>query len=390
QAQKMQAVGYLTGGVAHEFNNLLTGILGQAELLELKEADPDKKKRLQSIGTAATDAAELISRYREKFQRTLSGERQDVVDLEQVVRDVVDLQGQRTAGSAQERDIAVEVQPGGPWLALGNASEFKEVITNLLLNALSATAEKGDVSVSVGTDGDHVCVRVKDTGHGISPQALPRIFDPFFTTKKDQGTGIGLTISRTILKNHGGDLRVSSKLGEGSLFVALLPRWRGEILKGGSPAEKTSVGRKVKALLVEDNAQTSETIREMLLSLGIEADCVDDASGAEDALRAEVYDLVVTDFHLKESTGLDVLRAVKNRGIPTPVLLITGNRDGLRKEDAERFGSDGLLLKPFTIRQLGSAINKLMEASAADNPLVRPGARIGGPAPVPQRGPSAE
>jgi putative nucleotidyltransferase with HDIG domain len=185
--------------IGHEFNNLLTGVLGQAEILKMHEEDPVKSKRLQSIETAATDAAELIARYRGKFGKALSEGAQNVADLEQATRDVLELQEQKRAIQAGERNIGMEVQPGGPWLALGNTMEIKEVITNLLLNALDATEEKGEVSVSVGSQGDSVFIRVQDTGQGISPQTLNQIFDPFFTTKKGQGPAIGLTVSRNIM-----------------------------------------------------------------------------------------------------------------------------------------------------------------------------------------------
>lgn len=357
--------------IGHEFNNLLTGVLGQAELLQLKERDPEKKKRLQSIENAATDAADLIARYRKKFGRTLSGNRQNVLDLEQLAREVLELQGQQGAGRSGGREIPLEVQPGGPWLALGNVSEIKEVLINLLLNAQDATAGKGEVSVSVGGQGKHAFVRVKDTGHGIPPQTLGRIFDPFFTTKKGQGTGIGLTISRTILKNHGGDLKVSSRPGEGSVFEALLPRWRGEISKNNSLEDHASFRRKVKALLMEDNDQTRETVRDMLHSIGVDADCVGDAAEVEERLQREVYDLVLID--LKESTVLEMIQAIKNRGVPAPVLLVTGKRDEAEEELPERLGLEGVLLKPFTMRQLSSAVNKVLEGSASDPRGPRPG-----------------
>ncbi len=291
--------------IGHEFNNLLSGILAQAELIEVTEADPAKKKRLQSIESAVTDAAAHITRYQKKFSKKLPTDTQTVADLEQAAREVLELQGQR--GPYEEQAIDLEVQPGGPWLAIANTSELKEVITNLLLNALDATREKGKVSIKVSSEGGHVFVRVEDTSHGIPPRALSRIFDPFFTTKEGQGTGLGLTISRSILKNHGGDLKASSRPGLGNEFEARFPRWKGEISTSDAEEEVTPIHRKVKALVVEDNDQMSDSLRDILLSLEIDADLAADASRAEELLGIEVYDFVITDLHLEESSGLDVI-----------------------------------------------------------------------------------
>ena len=363
--------------IGHEFNNLLSGILAQAELIEVTEADPAKKKRLQSIESAVTDAAALISRYQKKFSKKLPTDTQTVADLEQTAREVLELQGQRRP--YEEQAIDFEVQPGGPWLAIANASEIKEVITNLLLNALDATREKGEVSIKVGSEGGHVFVRVEDTGHGIPPQSLNRIFDPFFTTKEEQGTGIGLTISRSILKNHGGDLKASSRPGLGSEFEARLPRWKGEISTSDAEEEVTPLHRKVKALVVEDNDQMRDSLRDILLSLEIDADLAADASRAEELLGIEVYDFVITDLHLKESSGLDVIRFLKDRRLHTPALLITGKWESGEQLRVEGSGVAGVLFKPFTIRQLSGAISKILEDSSTGSIVLHAGERPDAP-----------
>jgi putative nucleotidyltransferase with HDIG domain len=374
--------------IGHEFNNLLTGVLGQAEILKMHEEDPVKSKRLQSIETAATDAAELIARYRGKFGKALSEGAQNVADLEQATRDVLELQEQKRAIQAGDRKIGLEVQPSGPWLALGNTMEIKEVITNLLLNALDATEEKGQISVTVGSQGDSVFVRVQDTGQGISPQTLSQIFDPFFTTKKGQGTGIGLTISRNIMRNHGGDLKVSSTPGQGSIFEARLPRWKGEISKDDSQEETMPIGRKSKALLVEDNERTRDTVQDMLQSLGIKVEPVTSPTSIEETLRDEVYDFVITNLHLKDTSAAEVVQSVKEAGLTTPVLLITGEREEGEQKLIDQVGPAAVLFKPFTVRQLSSALNKILITSAPPPRVARSKAQSGGPSKGASKSPS--
>lgn len=229
QTEKLRALGEMAAGIAHDFNNLLTIILTRVQLLRLKMAPLESQaigKDLQAIERAATDGAETVRRIRE-LTRVQAVERSlEPVDINSLIRDVVELTRPRWYYEAQSKGIHVDCHLNLEEVPLvtGNPAELREVLTNLVFNALEAMPHGGVLSLSTGPAGapGWVEVRIQDSGVGIPPEVLRRIFDPFFSTKGPQNSGLGLSVSYGIIASYGGTIEVESQQEEGSTFTIRL------------------------------------------------------------------------------------------------------------------------------------------------------------------------
>ena len=221
QAGKLAAVGQLVSGVAHEINNPLAVIVGQAQLLGRRLVDPDHVQRVDRIRASGMQAAKIV-RELQTFVRPRPRE-VTLVDLREVIARVLALREDalRVSGIALVREIAASVSP-----VRGDASQLEQVLLNLVLNAEQALAgcTEGRIAVRLHAHEGRVRVAVADTGAGIPADVLPRIFEPFFSTKAvGQGTGLGLSICYSIVQSHGGRLTADSHPGLGATFVVDLP-----------------------------------------------------------------------------------------------------------------------------------------------------------------------
>jgi PAS domain S-box-containing protein len=229
QAEKLRVLGELAAGMAHDFNNVLTTILTRAQLLqqqlEMREA---MQRGLSLIGQAAADGAAIVRRLQQlaRGEAVLEGQ---AVDLAALVRTVVEstqpVWREQTAREGRPVAVALELALVPPvW---GRAAELREVLTNLLLNAVEAMPHGGRLTFRTWAQAGQVCVAVGDTGVGMTAEVQQRIFDPFFTTKGARGTGLGLTVSQALVKGHQGTLSVQSAPGRGATFVITLPTYEG-------------------------------------------------------------------------------------------------------------------------------------------------------------------
>jgi two-component system NtrC family sensor kinase len=219
-AEKMSAIGQLAGGVAHEINNPLGGILAFTQLMSREDRDPVDLENLKLIQDAAMRAKRIVESLL-RFSRRPRDEERGPVDLAHVADEALFLV------QAQMKDDRVEVvrDYSTPGLALGNANQLQQIFVNLVVNALQAMDGKGRLTLSVGPAAPgRVRASVMDTGPGVSPEIAKRIFEPFFTTKPEgKGTGLGLSICYQIVDDHGGSIRVEPGVEQGASFVVELP-----------------------------------------------------------------------------------------------------------------------------------------------------------------------
>jgi two-component system, NtrC family, sensor kinase len=219
QAEKMAAVGQLAGGVAHEINNPLGGILAFAQLMSREDRSPEDQESLRLIQDAAVRAKRIVESLL-RFSRRPREEERGPVDLAQVADDALFLL--QSHGKAGRFEIERRYEPA---VALGNANQLQQVFVNLIVNALQAMGATGKLTLAVGPAGPgRVRLSVSDTGPGVRPEIAKRIFEPFFTTKPEgQGTGLGLSICYQIAEEHGGAIRVEPATDRGATFVVELP-----------------------------------------------------------------------------------------------------------------------------------------------------------------------
>ncbi len=225
QAEKLKALGELSAGVAHDFSNLLGGILGHAQLMLRDIEDPKQRKRLVHIEQAAKDGAETVERILE-FTRTQAQRPFEPVDLNAVVEDTVALSRPRWENETRVFGTPLDVQlclSGIPPIA-GHGVKLREVLTNILLNAVDAMPDGGALTIRTWHEGGSVFLSVQDSGLGIPDDVQSRIFDPFFSTKGTLGTGLGLSVAYGIVGQHGGHITVDSAPAQGSTFTLCFPR----------------------------------------------------------------------------------------------------------------------------------------------------------------------
>ncbi len=366
QSEKLTALGQVAGGIAHDFNNLLQAILGYSQLMTKNMGNAEVVRRgLSVIETAATGGAETVRRI-QKFARLRPDEPFVSVEINQVIQDAVAITRPRweervaKGGVPLRLDLRLTPLPA----VMGRPSELNEVITNLILNAIDAMPEGGTLGIYTRPEGDeHVVLTVTDTGVGMPEHVRTRIFDPFFTTKGEVGTGLGLSVSFSIVQRHSGEMRVESQAGRGTTFTIVLPVGMAEVQAPAGP--ETVMGtRRGRILLVDNEFPVMTILGEMLTEAGHHVLPV--ASGAE-AMRVFVpggFDLVLTNLGMTGMTGWDVAERIRASDPRVPVVFITGW--GLQAEDRERcrkLGVINVLFKPVRPADLHQAVQEALAVS---------------------------
>jgi PAS domain S-box-containing protein len=368
QSEKLTALGQMAGGIAHDFNNLLQAILGYAQLMGKNPANVDVVRRgLDVIEAAATGGAETVRRI-QKFARLRPDEPFVSLDLNSVVNDAVAITQPRWEERAAKGGLPLRMELSLPTIpvVMGRPSELNEVITNLILNAIDAMPEGGVLSIRTSVErGASVVLTVADTGTGMPEAVRKRVFDPFFTTKGELGTGLGLSVSYSIVKRHNGEMRVDSQVGRGTAFTIVLPV--AAALSADAPTEADTLGsRRGRILLVDNDAQVLAILTEMLREGNHEVVPVASGTAAMDAFRPGAFDLILTNLGMVGMTGWEVAQRIRARDRNVPVVFITGW--GLHEEDQERcrhLGIHHVLFKPVGPSELHRAIQTTLAEHAA-------------------------
>ena len=377
QSQKMQAIGQLAGGVAHDFNNVLTAIIGYSDLLlaNHRPTDPsfqDIMQIKQNANRAAGLVRQLLAFSRRQTLRPQTLQLNDVLsELQMLLR--------RLVGETIQLDV---VYGRDLWQVKADLNQFEQVIVNLVVNARDAiddggkitlrtrnfaAAECGDLKEVDVALADYVLVEVEDTGRGIPPDVRAKIFEPFFTTKDvGKGTGLGLSMVYGIVKQTGGYVFCDSEPGAGATFRILLPRRSAdevdEPVKVEAPKPAADLTGRGAILLVEDEEAVRAFASRALASRGY---TVLEAETGLDALRVveaatEPIDLIVSDVIMPEMDGPTMLTELRKRGLTAKVIFVSGYADDAFARNLPE-GQDFVFLpKPFSLKQLIETVKGLM------------------------------
>jgi two-component system cell cycle sensor histidine kinase/response regulator CckA len=372
QAQKMEAVGRLAGGVAHEFNNLLASIIGFGSLLE-RSLDPRSKAR-SDVGhiLEAADRASGLVRQLLTFARKQPVHARDV-DLNAVLTRVLPM-----LRSLMPDDVSLKLElVEEPLHVCVDPGQMEQVILNLVINARDAIAAGGSIVLRVAREptpvgsvselgaGSQIALSVRDTGAGIPSSVLEHIFEPFFTTKgPDRGTGLGLSIVYSIVKQNGGSVHVESELGTGTQFILRFPEVQeaSESVES-APALDLPTGDET-VLLVEDDPLVRTSTRRMLLALGYRVLVAENGRAALELSLGDVHlDAVISDVVMPELSGPDMVQELLKAHDDLCVLFLSGHSEAMRLERG--VGAQfPVLEKPFTLARLSRAVRSVLDAKA--------------------------
>jgi len=376
RAQRMEAIGTLAGGIAHDLNNALAPITMSLSLLR---ARPDNPRMIDTMERSAMRAVGMV-RQLLAFAKGAEGQRVPVetrhlvTDLEAIIRPTF----------PKNIQVVTRVPETAP-MVLGDATQLHQVLLNLCVNARDAMPGGGTLTLGTAAvvvdaafaasaqdanaqPGRYVVLRVADTGTGIPPEVAERMFDPFFTTKgPEYGTGLGLSTVLGVVKGHGGFIQVASHAGIGTTFTVYLPADAGAVVE--TPAEKhegfTGAGETV--LFVDDEAAVREAARQVLRRLNLTP--VLAADGAEALAQVARYrdrlHAVVTDLHMPKMDGLAFVYALRELLPDIPVIVSSGRLDDGPAAEFMALGVHLILDKPFTEDSLANALKAALRSSSS-------------------------
>ncbi len=363
RAEKLRALGQMASGVAHDFNNLLAAISGRTQLLLGRIDDPVQKRWLQAIKRAADDGAQTVRRLQE-FTRIRRDQPFVAVDLNEIIRGALEVTETRWREDAQSRGIVIAVETALPPLPPigGDAVELREMMTNLILNAVDAMPQGGRLRLSSSADDTEVEARIEDTGVGMTEEVRQKLFDPFFTTKGPQGTGLGLSITYGIVTRHGGRIVVESEPGRGSSIRLRFPRRTDLGEAAGAVPEPALTGvRPLRCLVVDDDEEVAGALADLLSSRGHEVVVVTKSTDALSHVVRERFDIVFSDLAMPDMSGWQVAQAVKAASPALPVVLITGFGVELSPEQCRANHVDAVLAKPVALGELLAVAARLTQ-----------------------------
>jgi nitrogen-specific signal transduction histidine kinase/ActR/RegA family two-component response regulator len=378
ESQKLQAVATLAGGIAHDFNNLLTSVLGNISLALMKLGPGHEASAGLKDAERASERASELTRQLLRFSRKSSAELQPV-DVNQSVNEVVSLL-KHSIGPG----VAIETQlEPRLWRVEADAGQMAQVVMNLCVNAWDAIGEQGSIRIRSSNQklsrrscrgqpearpGEFVEVVVIDDGSGMDEATLARVFEPFFTTKEPgKGTGLGLAMVYSIVKQHHGWVRVSSRRGEGSEFRVYLPR-----TKRRAAARKESPGRDMRRgretiLLADDEDGVRKLAAAVLEHNGHRVIQVKNGAEALDAFRKsrKQVRLVLLDLKMPKMSGWEALERIRRLAPEVPVILTSGCALDEEQGEARLRGARALLPKPYRAQTLLTAVGESLDAQRA-------------------------
>ena len=373
RAQRMESIGTLAGGIAHDLNNVLAPILLSIEMLKMEAEDPDTLETLTTIETSARRGADMVQQvlgFARGFDR-----KERVVDIRRVVSDL-----ERVIRDTFPKSIDIQVEcPEGLWLVLADPTQLHQVLMNLAVNARDALPHGGRLRIAMAnvvldehyatmsgeaSPGPHVRISVVDSGMGMSKEVMERIFDPFFTTKEvGKGTGLGLSTVAAIIKAHGGFVNVYSEPGNGTTFRLYFPaREEGEEMDQEVLGIELLRGDGEVILVVDDESSVREITKQTLQTFGYRVVTARDGADAVAiyAQRGEEIDLVLTDMVMPIMDGPATIQALRRMDPQVRIIAASGLGANGGVARAVESGIRHFLPKPYTADTLLGAIHRVL------------------------------
>lgn len=375
--ERLNALGQMASGIAHDFNNALVPIAGYTDILldhpdQLK--DTQKALRcLRLIQTAVRDAASVVSRLREFYRRRKDSEKFLPVELNQMVKQVIDLTRPKWRDEARARGCTIEVRAELEPIpsVLGSVSELREMLTNLIFNALDAMPKGGAITIKTlrahpapetggdrsGGQSEQVSLEVSDTGVGMTEETRQRCLEPFFSTKGERGSGLGLAMVYGTVKRHRGTLDLNSAVGAGTRVTLSFPAE--SATEAEAPRRRSLPARSLDVLVVDDEPMARDVMTLYLTGDGHRVQTASNGHEGLEQFKAGHFDVVLTDQAMPGLNGGELAGLIKALAPAVPVILVTGFGDILEATDGQPAGVDLVLTKPVSMAVLRETLAEL-------------------------------
>jgi PAS domain S-box-containing protein len=375
RAQRLENIGRLAGGIAHDLNNILTPLIVGIDLLQLSCTDPSDRSLLATMGASVQRGADLIRKIL-TFARGLDGQRH-LVQLGPLIGELAGLFQQTFPKSIAIRtDVAADL-----WLVNADATQMHQILTNLCVNARDAMPQGGRLRIAARNQpldeeeslwldglaaGRYVVLEVEDTGTGIPAAIRDRIFEPFFTTKElGKGTGLGLSTTLDIVRHHGGRIRVESEKAKGTRFVVYLPAQDSpEAAPGEHDRRELPAGHGELILVIDDEAAMLQIAKLTLTTAGYQVLTAQNGAEGVTLFAQQPWDvqLVLTDLVMPVMQGAAVIQALQRLNPTVRIIATSGLGAGAETGQAIVAGVKGFLPKPYTIEALLATVRSVLES----------------------------
>jgi PAS domain S-box-containing protein len=374
QAQKLESIGMLASGIAHEFNNILTGIIPNAELIKMTiSPETPNFNRAASIQKSAVRASDIV-------KKLLSFSRDDKININEI-SNFVDVANETIdiLKKLFQKNIQINSSyPGDLYQVKIDSTRLQQIIMNLSINAKDAITEEGEINITANNfevdntmsspgdlpPGKYVLMQISDTGQGIQRKNLSKIFDPFFTTKEPgKGTGLGLSIIYGIIKSINGKIEVQSELNVGTTFTAYLPATGKKVEEEFKDYSIEIQDGNKSILIIDDEPMVREMSRDMLNTIGYTVFVSDNGA---DGLKifednSETIDLILLDLLMPEMNGITCFKKLKEIKNDVKVIISSGVADLNKRKELQEIGVAGYLEKPYSLKTIAESLKDLLE-----------------------------
>ncbi len=359
QRERLSALGEMSHALAHDLNNTLSPVVGYAQLLgRVSELAPEHKEWVTAIAQNASDAAAVVQSL-QRFTGQRDEAAMECMDLRKVVQQVPNLTRPRWKDEPQKSGHEIDFRlqlAEEPALIRGNPVEMRQMLVNLVFNAVDAMPEGGTITIGLRSTDESVTMRVSDTGRGMTEEEQRRCLEPYYSNRCN-GSGLGLSVCYGIVQKHNGSISLSSRSGAETTFDVSFPR----MLEPEEPQREipqpTSSPVKKRILYIDDDEQVRDATKWMLQVLGHRVDLAEDGLSGLSKFREGDYDLVITDLGMAGMDGSEVVRAIKETDPTFPVALITGwPASDVAKRFSETDRPDWIIEKPATLEDFQTAL----------------------------------
>ena len=358
QSQKMEAIGTMAGGVAHNFRNILAVVSMNSELVRMKYRDERALQEIADVISNYSKRGEQLIEGLMQFSRRESKKDYQPLNLDEVIRETYEL-----TSISFDKMINIHLKIPEPLTIMGDHSGISQVLINLCTNAMDAMPEGGELHMEAKKEGEKALVIIADTGEGMDKDTQERCFDPFFTTKEvNKGTGLGLSTTYGIVKEHGGDIHVYSEIGQGTTFKLYFPLTSSDMrIPEESPA-KIVRGKGEKVLVVDDEREMCRVMEELLKRLGYKAAYVRSGNSAIEKYKSWRPDVVLLDRNMPEMDGVSCSEKIMDYDPNAKIVIISGyDEDGPSGIDERKKRLiKGYLTKPIEMARLSLELAQVL------------------------------